>query len=124
MSCVQYFSVSKIFFPSVFLQLKDNATVQQAEQQLRAINKKYLADWSVSLKRDGAIPNKKGDVFSTHLLSLNDLHFSPRINNVGNSVNKAELVAMLAISLLIILIACFNFVNTNLFLSSLCCKYC
>jgi len=98
----------------VFLQLKDNATVQQAEQQLRIINKKYLADWSVSLKREGAIPDKNGDVFSTHLLSLKDLHFSPRINNVGNSVNKAELVAMLAISLLIILIACFNFVNINL----------
>jgi putative ABC transport system permease protein len=98
----------------VFLQLKDNATVQQAEQQLRTINKKYLADWSVSLKGDGAVPDKKGDVFTTRLLSLKDLHFSPGINNVGNSVNKAELVAMLAISLLIILIACFNFVNINL----------
>ena len=98
----------------VFVQLKETATVQQTEQQLRTINQKYLTEWSASLKREGAIPDKKGDLFTTHLLSLKDVHFSPRINNIGNSVNKAELVAMLAISLLIILIACFNFVNINL----------
>lgn len=98
----------------VFVQLKESATVQQAEQQIRTINQKYLADWTASLKRDGAIPDKNGDVFATQLLSLKDVHFSPGINNVGNSVNKAELFTMLAISLLIILIACFNFVNINL----------
>lgn len=99
---------------AVFVQLRKDATTKQAEQQLRLINKKYLVDWEASLKREGAVPNKLGDVFTTQLCSLKELHFSPRINAVGNSINKAELYVMLAIGLLIILIACFNFVNINL----------
>lgn len=98
----------------VFVQLKEQNTAAQAEEQFRTINQKYLTEWTASLKNDGAIPDKRGDVFSTRLLPLNDVHFTPRVNSTGSAVNKSELIAMSAISLLIILIACFNFVNINL----------
>lgn len=98
----------------VFVMLKDGATQQQAEQQLRLVNKKYLPDWAESLKKEGAHPDKYGDVFATKLASLKELHFLPRISSAGSAVSKAQIFIMLAIGMLIILIACFNFVNINL----------
>ena len=99
---------------SVFVMLKDGATQLQAEQQLIAVNKKYLPSWYENAKRDGAKQDKRGDIFATRLLPLPDVHFSPRISGLGNSVNKAEMLVVLLVGLLIILIACFNFVNINL----------
>ncbi|MFY7839384.1 MAG: ABC transporter permease [Lacibacter sp.] len=99
---------------TVFVMLKDNATQQQAEKQLIVCNKKNLPGWYESLKREGAKADGRGDIFATRLLPLTDLHFSPRISGLGNTVNKAEIYVILLVGLLIILIACFNFVNINL----------
>ena len=96
----------------VYLQLKEGATQQQAETQLRAINHKYLPDWYNNLAKERAIPDKRGDVFATRLIAFDKIHFTPRIN--GRATNKAEIYAVLAVGLLIILIACFNFININL----------
>lgn len=99
---------------TVFVMLKENATQQQAEKQLITCNQKNLPGWYESLKREGAKPDSRGDIFATRLLPLSELHFSPRISGLGNGVNKAEIYVVLLVGLLIILIACFNFVNINL----------
>jgi putative ABC transport system permease protein len=99
---------------SVFVMLKEGATQLQAEKQLIAVNKKYVPAWYENAKRDGAKPDKRGDIFATRLLPLSDVHFSPRISGLGNATNKAEIYVVLLVGLLIILIACFNFVNINL----------
>jgi putative ABC transport system permease protein len=97
----------------VYVQLKEGATQQQAENQLKEVNKKYLAEWYTSLQKEGAKPDKRGDVFATRLLPLRDIHFSPKI--VGNSAtSKSQVYVILSVGLLIILIACFNFININL----------
>ena len=44
----------------VYVQLKEGATQQQAEQQLKAINKKYLAAMYTSLQKEGAKPDATG----------------------------------------------------------------
>jgi putative ABC transport system permease protein len=98
----------------IFFMLRDGATQQQAEQQLRLVNQKHLPDWTEDLKKEGARPDKNGDVFATKLASLEDLHFLPNISSLGSAVSKAQVFIMLAIGMLIILIACFNFVNINL----------
>jgi putative ABC transport system permease protein len=98
----------------VFVMLKKGATKERAEQQMRFVNQKFLPDWAEGLKKEGAKPDKNGDVFASKLVSLEDLHFSPRIANSGSAVNKAQIFIMLGIGMLIILIACFNFVNINL----------
>ena len=97
---------------TVFVQLKDGATQQLAEAELRLINRKYLPDWSTNLKKEGAIPDKRGDLFATQLIPIDKVHFSPEIN--GRATDKVEIYAVLAVGLLIILIACFNFININL----------
>ena len=99
---------------SVFVMLKEGVTQLQAEKQLIAVNKKYVPSWYENAKRDGAKPDKRGDIFATRLLPLSDVHFSPRISGLGNATNKAEIYVVLLVGLLIILIACFNFVNINL----------
>src|SRR5688572_12167958 len=96
----------------VYVQLKDGATRQQAEAQLRAVNQKYLPEWSDNLKKEGAIPDKQGDVFNTRLMPFDEVHFAPRIN--GRATNRIEIYTVLAVALFIILIACFNFININL----------
>jgi hypothetical protein len=56
------------------VQLKEGATRLQAEEQLRAVNQKYLPAWSDDLKKEGALPDKQGDVFNTHLMSFDKVH--------------------------------------------------
>jgi putative ABC transport system permease protein len=96
----------------VFVQLKEGATQQQAERELKEVNKKHLASWYTGLEKEGAKPDKRGDILATRLLPLNEVHFTPRISNKG--IGKAEIYTILGIGLLIILIACFNFININL----------
>jgi putative ABC transport system permease protein len=96
----------------VYVQLKPGTTAQQAEMQIRQVNKKYVPDWYLNLTNEGARADKNGDVFATKLLPLSEVHFSPRI--IGSGVNKAEIFVVLLVGLLIILIACFNFININL----------
>lgn len=96
----------------VYVMLKEGATQQQAEQQLRAINQKYTPDEYINLKKSGGIPDKQGDLFATRLMPFDNLHFAPRIN--GRAVNIMEIYTVLAVGLFIILIACFNFININL----------
>lgn len=96
----------------LFVQLKKGSTALQAEMQIRQVNKKFLPDWYRSLASEGARPDKNGDVFATQLLPMNEVHFSPHIT--GSGVKKTEIVVVLLVGLLIILIACFNFININL----------
>jgi putative ABC transport system permease protein len=99
---------------AVFVMLKKAADKAKAEQQMRFVNQKFVPDWSVGLKKEGARPDKNGDVFASKLVSLADLHFSPKIASLGGAISKAQVFIMLGIGMLIILIACFNFVNINL----------
>lgn len=96
----------------VYVLLKEGATQQQAEMQLRQINKKYLAEWSVNMVKESAKRDRNGDVFSTHLLPFKDVHFSPKISQAA--IGKGQIITVLLVGLLIILIACFNFININL----------
>lgn len=96
----------------VYVQLKEGFTQQQAEQEMKKIDKGYLADWFTSLLKDGAKPDKRGDVMATRLLPIDEVHFSPRIGS--GAIKEAEIYTVLGVGLLIILIACFNFININL----------
>jgi len=97
----------------VYVQLKDGATQRQAEQQLREVDKKYVPGWYDDLVKKGAKPDKYGDVFATRLLPMSEVHFSTRVN--GHKGSSYTLIyTLLAIGLLIILIASFNFININL----------
>jgi len=97
----------------VYVQLKDGATQQTAERQLRAIDHKYQPDEIAGLVEKGARPDKYGDVFATRLLPLDEVHFSTRVNG-HKATTYAMVYTLLLIGLLIIAIASFNYVNINL----------
>ena len=97
----------------VYVQLKDGATQQEAERQLRIVDHKYQADVYTDLSGKGAKPDRYGDIFATRLLPLSDVHFSTRVN--GHKAASYTLIyTLLLIGLLIIAIASFNYVNINL----------
>lgn len=96
----------------VFIELKEGATKQQAENEIRSITRKHLAEWYAELERNGGRKDENGDVYATHLMPFSKLHFSPKVND--KAINKAAVYTVMTVAILIILIACFNFVNINL----------
>jgi len=101
---------------SVFVQLGANASQQAVEKQLRNFSKKYRTSDNEYLKKKGYLPDIYGDYTGLKLLSLKEMHFNVDLNQ-GNTVSKSFLYILLLIASVIILIACFNFVNLNLGLS-------
>jgi putative ABC transport system permease protein len=97
----------------VYVQLKEGLTQQQAEAQFRVINRSYQPGMYESAKKDGFSADSRGDLCGTRLLPLRKIHFSPKVNG-RETTSYAELISVLIVGLLIILIACFNFININL----------
>lgn len=98
---------------NLYVQLKNGATRQEAERQLRAVDHKYRPNEFTDLAKKGAKPDKYGDLFATRLLPLDEVHFSTQING-HKATPYAIIYTLLIIGLLIIAIACFNYVNINL----------
>jgi ABC-type antimicrobial peptide transport system permease subunit len=101
---------------TVFVQLQPNAMLADVEKQLRAFTLKYNISDIDYLKKKGYKPDANGDISGLKLLPIKDLHFNAKLNN-GNAVSKSFLYILLLVASVIILIACFNFVNLNLGLS-------
>lgn len=95
----------------VYVQLRTGAIHQQTEAQLREIGKKYMADIH-QVPKEKVTPDKRGDIHAIRLIPFTDIHFSPRVND--RATNKVAIYIVLTVGLLIILIACFNFININL----------
>jgi len=101
---------------NVFITLSNGATQESVEKQLQAFSKKYRTSDDEYLKSKGYLADENGQYSGLKLLPLNELHFTTELNN-GNSVSKSFLYVLLLVASVIILIACFNFVNLNLGLS-------
>ena len=99
--------------PVMYVQLKVGASRQQAEMQLKEIDKKYVPGWYTDMVKKGARPDKYGDLFATRLLPLDEVHFSTRVNG-HHATSYLQMITMMTVGLFIIFIACFNFVNINL----------
>ncbi|MGC4101689.1 ABC transporter permease [Ferruginibacter sp.] len=101
---------------SVYVQLSANTTQAQVEKQLRNFTKKYNPTDVEFLKKKGYHQDANGDYTGMKILPLKDLHFSAQLGT-GNSVSESFLYILLLVAFVIILIACFNFVNLNIGLS-------
>ena len=99
--------------PSMYIELKEGTTLQQAETQLKQIDKKYVPDWYADMAKKGAKPDKFGDLLATRLLPLSDVHFSSRVNG-HHAISYLQITTILTVGLFILFIACFNFININL----------
>lgn len=100
-------------FQQIYVKLKDGATQAQAEKELRQVVQKYIPSKIDELKASGAKADVAGDLHTTRLLPMGEVHFSKKING-GKGASLTQVYAVLTIGLLIILIASFNFININL----------
>ncbi|MGK9117365.1 ABC transporter permease [Olivibacter jilunii] len=101
---------------NVYVRLAPHVSQAQVEKQLRLFVQKYLHPDGASLKRDGFKADANGDYLGMRLLSLNNLHFNTEIGS-GDTVSKTYLYILLLVSIVILFIACFNFINIQISLS-------
>ncbi|MEJ7683131.1 MAG: FtsX-like permease family protein [Segetibacter sp.] len=100
---------------TVYVQLLANTTRDQAERQLRNFTKKYNPADEAFMKNQGYKPDENGEMSSMHLLPLPEIHFDASFN--GRATSKPLLYVIMLVSFVIILIACFNFINLTIGLS-------
>jgi len=97
----------------VFIQLRPDVSPERFETQSQAfINKYYKEDIQI-LKRDGAGKLADGSYINLHLLPSRELHFS-KIGVGNGTVSSFYPWMLLLLSLLIMFIACSNFINLSL----------
>ena len=101
---------------SVYVQLSANARQAEVDKQLRILAKKYNSFDIEYLKKKGYKLDANGDYAGLKLLPIDQLHFNSQLGT-GNPVSKPFLYILLLVACVIVLIACFNFINLNIGLS-------
>lgn len=96
---------------NVYIKLTSNANRAAFEKRLKPFTQKYFADNFTSLKKKGAKPDERGDIFAIRLQNLSNVHFDTDIS--GGSAPVALVYALMGIAFFILLIACINFINLN-----------
>jgi len=93
-----------------FIKLKPNVEQAAFENRLKSFSSKYFADNIEKLKKNGAKPDERGDLFAVRLQKLSNLHFDTDISG-GSGSSIAVVYALSGIAFFILLIACINFIN-------------
>ena len=96
----------------VFVQLAPGVTPEQVEANIRKRNKPLSADDELQIKTQGYRKDANGEYTSTRLAALPALHFDPTLGS-RNATNKTYLYTLLLIAVVVMVIACFNFINLN-----------
>ncbi|GGM79240.1 ABC transporter permease [Dyadobacter beijingensis] len=98
------------FSHNVFLKLKPGVEKLAFEKKLRPFTAKYFADTFTKLKKKGAKPDERGDLYALRLQKLEDIHFE---REISGGKGASLVYALMGIGLFILLIACINFINLN-----------
>ena len=96
----------------VFVELAPGVTAAQVEANIRRRNKPMSADDELQEKTRGHRKDANGEYIATRLASLSSLHFDAELGG-RNGTNKTYLYTLLLISIVVMVIACFNFINLN-----------
>ena len=96
----------------VFIQTVPGFTQQHVESGLRNIVKKHLLANDKNLKSKGYRKDANGDMFALKLASFASLHFDDALG-FGSSISRPYLYTLSLIALVVLAIACFNFINLN-----------
>lgn len=97
----------------VYVQLEQTTTAAQFEKATHSFSTLHFADDIAAAKRDGAKPDANGQYRQMRLMPLVDEHFA-RFDNGLAKVNKVRVLMIIGISLLILFIACINFINMSI----------
>ncbi len=97
--------------------VKLNAGTNRAlfEKRLIPFAKNHFKEAISNIKRDGAKPDANGNVFTVNLTPFANNHFNNELSGLeGSQISKVYIIALLAIGIFILLIACINFINLNI----------
>jgi putative ABC transport system permease protein len=97
----------------VYLQLEDHITAEQFEKSSRAFSNLHFKDDISSAKRDGAKPDASGQYQQIQLLPYEEVHFTSYDNGLAK-ISRSPAYTIVGISLLILFIACINFINMSI----------
>ena len=97
---------------AVFIKLTPNANQAAVEARLKPFAQKYFPESIETLKKKGAQPDERGDLFAVRLQKLADVHFDLEISG-GKGAPIAVVYALLGIGFFILLIAAINFINLS-----------
>ncbi len=98
----------------VYVQLKDGTNAATFEKRTAPLISQNFTEEIDELKKGGAHPGKDGSFVQLKLQPLTDVHTNTDIVVEGNSISKKYLYLLLTIGILIILIACINFINLSI----------
>ncbi|WP_431124775.1 FtsX-like permease family protein [Flagellimonas flava] len=99
-------------YHSVYLQLSKNMAPGQFDPATRSLIDINFAQRIANAKRDGALPDADGRFYRFELLPLEDENFV-RFKNGALEVVRSGPFLVLGIALLILFIACVNFINMS-----------
>ncbi len=97
--------------------VKLNAGTDRAlfEKRLIPFAKNHFKESISDIKRDGAKPDANGNVFTVNLTPFANNHFNNELGGLeGSPISRVYVIALLAIGIFILLIACINFINLNI----------
>ncbi|WP_299111659.1 ABC transporter permease [uncultured Winogradskyella sp.] len=97
----------------VYMQLSKEVTPNQFERSTTDFTKLHYKEEIESAKRDGAQPNSEGNYRQIKLLPIADMKFA-NFNQGPVSVNRTMPYLVLGIAVLILFIACVNFINMSI----------
>jgi len=96
----------------VYVELAPGMSAEQAEANIRKRNKPLLTSDEMQLKTQGYRKDANGEYIATRLAPFTSLHFDAALGG-RNGTNKTYLYTLLLISIVVMVIACFNFINLN-----------
>jgi ABC-type antimicrobial peptide transport system permease subunit len=99
---------------NVYVQLKDGIKPSDFEKKLAPFVNQNFAESIQNLKRDGAKPGKDGSYIQMQLQPLKEMHTTKAFPTEGSVVSKEYLYLLLIIGILIVAIACINFINLSI----------
>lgn len=83
------------------------------EDRLKLFVREYFAGSLEELRKKGARPDDRGDVFALRLQKLADVHFQQELSD-GKGASIALVYVILGIAFFILSIACINFINMSI----------
>lgn len=102
------------FNTPIFCLLKENIDVKNAENKFKPFYEQHFSWYTEKEKSEGSW-NRDGNPFAIMLQSMKDIHLNPDVS--GGSSPKS-LYILSGIALMILVIACMNFVNLSIGTSS------
>lgn len=94
---------------NIFVKLSNKSNPRLVQGNLNSLVEKYYPDQLAQLKTERPEIENTSDLMSLNLTNIEDIHFSG-----PKSAPLLLIYAIMALGILILLIACFNFVNLNI----------